>query len=689
MNINLDGQNFDIDISLITSKNVGGSKNDTEPTLTTVDVGPIAKLHIEEDLVSMGITGHFCIKNPGQLLERVKTIRSTEDTVYLYIRILDKDSPVDDIKDRVLSFIAVLETSTGLSSNIINNNILFTFEEATTSLLKKTSMKNLFSDWNKDTFVYGGVGNYLEVIINSWVNSLLTADTRYEDIVDINQFKSNSGSVGNIKAFWWNVEDSVYDVLYRIAESIQIQNGGSSTVPVLKINNVRDSDNTFARKFTFTEIFTQRHHEFLRALKTGSGGDFSDVYAEEFTMAPADIGEGSGPALNTVENFEILKADVGRARAELWGDFLKNDSESSDLTNFKVDSLKLEEIVDSFEQNDLISGETDWYSAIPVLSPQERKIHVIDRLEQTDPGTFSSIIQDHLYNKVKRSFLFLNDSVVFICKGQVFRKPGKFITINGGDVFGNTPENIWLITSVSHVFTELDYKTNIVAVRLFGNSALYKELVSNNRVDNNSSSAGGGSLASTSVVQDNNEIPTEPIDSNLTPVGDIDQTGVVDRSRINEELKNDPDLQRLLFASAKAEVGSQGDAAIQGYMETVMNRSLATGRTLRSTLSDPGYYPASTKNKLNKTPPDYSTQMNKVLAGSNITNYATDNASNQTGNPLARRRLAAGNPGTTIGGELFYTNIHGSKVGSYDGVPRHRVWRDGQIKNAPPTRGTT
>ena len=684
MKINLDGQNFEIDIRLVTSKNVGSS--DTAPEYATLDVGPVAKLHIEEDLVSMGLVGHFCVKNPGQLLERVKAIRSTEDTVYLYIRISDLDSPVDEAKDRVITFIAILETSTGMSSNVINNNILFTFEEATTSLLKKTSMKNLFPNWNKDTVQ---VGNYLEVVIDAWVQSLLTTSTRYEDIVDVGQFKINNGTVGNIQAFWWNVEDSVYDVLYRIAESIQIQDGSNNTVPILKINNVRDYDNDVARKFTFKEVFTPRHHEFLRALKNNTGGDFSDVYSEAFTMAPAEIETGGSPEFNTVESFEVIKADVGRARDEMWGDFLKNDCVSSDITNLNIETLRFEDIVDSFERNDLISDQTDWFSAIPVLSPNERKIHNIDRLEQKDPGEFSSIIEDHLYNRVKRSFLFLNDSVLFTCKGQVFRKPGYFIKINGGEVFGDSPENIWLVTSVTHSFTELDYKTDIVAVRLFGNSNLYKELVSNNRVDNNSSSAGGGSLASTAAVENNDALPLAPADSNLTPVGDIDQTGVVDRSRINEELKNDPDLQRLLFASAKAEVGSQGDAAIQGYMETVTNRSLATGRTLRSTLSDPGYYPASTKNKLNKTPPDYSSQMNKVLAGSNITNYATDNASNQSGNPLARRRLAAGNPGTTIGGELFYTNVHGSKVGSYDGVPKHRVWRDGQIKNAPPTRGTT
>ena len=69
-------------------------------------------------------------------------------------------------------------------------------------------------------------------------------------------------------------------------------------------------------------------------------------------------------------------------------------------------------------------------------------------------------------------------------------------------------------------------------------------------------------------------------------------------------------------------------------------------------------------------------QLNRVLAGSNITNLATDNASSG----LADRRVAAGNPSTRIGGELFYANYYGSKVGG-TGVPKYKVWREGQIKD--------
>ena len=145
-------------------------------------------------------------------------------------------------------------------------------------------------------------------------------------------------------------------------------------------------------------------------------------------------------------------------------------------------------------------------------------------------------------------------------------------------------------------------------------------------------------------------------------------TGSVDRSTIKYQIDANPDTKRLLFASAAAEVGSQGDDAIQAYMETVTNRALATGKSLRSVLLDDRYYPDPTKRKLSrKDVPDYSDQWLAVSNGSNITNFATDNASAN----LAKKRVAAGNPYIRIGGELFYVNVNGNGEG---GMPSHARW---------------
>lgn len=123
------------------------------------------------------------------------------------------------------------------------------------------------------------------------------------------------------------------------------------------------------------------------------------------------------------------------------------------------------------------------------------------------------------------------------------------------------------------------------------------------------------------------------------------------RGRIAQELQ-DPAVLQKLMASTQAEVGNQGSAAKLGYIESVMNRSLARGATLNQTISDTGYYPNSTISQLGQQVPDktqaeLNAHIQSALAGSNLTNFATGNESGKVrsgGAPITF------NPGT---GERF------------------------------------
>jgi hypothetical protein len=114
------------------------------------------------------------------------------------------------------------------------------------------------------------------------------------------------------------------------------------------------------------------------------------------------------------------------------------------------------------------------------------------------------------------------------------------------------------------------------------------------------------------------------------------------RSSFAQELQN-PENRRLLIASIRAEVGDQGTNARLGYAESVMNRALASNRSIQNTVIDPyrrdpttgkmiGYYPQSTMRQLNDPVSDkeyalYSPIIDKALGGSNISNLATGNES--------------------------------------------------------------
>ena len=135
----------------------------------------------------------------------------------------------------------------------------------------------------------------------------------------------------------------------------------------------------------------------------------------------------------------------------------------------------------------------------------------------------------------------------------------------------------------------------------------------------------------------------------------------VDRSRFKKELENDPQLAQRIMSLAKAEVGNQGPSAQQKWMETIFNRAYAQGRSL-SQVIDPnnGYWPKGQKRpQLSKAEIDaYQATLGKVVAGSNESNYATDNASAG----LAKKREQSGRVGTWDNGEFFYIDNHYRKA---------------------------
>lgn len=123
-----------------------------------------------------------------------------------------------------------------------------------------------------------------------------------------------------------------------------------------------------------------------------------------------------------------------------------------------------------------------------------------------------------------------------------------------------------------------------------------------------------------------------------------------DRAKFSEELK-DPAVAARLAAYTEAEVGSQGPAAQQAFIESIMNRASARNQTLRQTLSG-SYFPAVTHMRamqfMNnpKLMAKYGAIISAVLGGSNISGLATGNASGSVG--------FGGGPLTVIiGGEKY------------------------------------
>jgi hypothetical protein len=131
------------------------------------------------------------------------------------------------------------------------------------------------------------------------------------------------------------------------------------------------------------------------------------------------------------------------------------------------------------------------------------------------------------------------------------------------------------------------------------------------------------------------------------------------------ELSN-PDVQRKLFNLMEAEVGGQGTQAQLAWMETVRNRATVRGVSIDTIISDTKYYEPYKTGAINRAAArltnekvtSYKDTVNKALAGSNITNGATHNASTTVAASVKRGGFNSVQSSIIdIGGETFYSKI--------------------------------
>lgn len=164
--------------------------------------------------------------------------------------------------------------------------------------------------------------------------------------------------------------------------------------------------------------------------------------------------------------------------------------------------------------------------------------------------------------------------------------------------------------------------------------------------------------------------------------GTIVPNNALGRSRFLPELA-DLRVRDRLIAYTNAEVGGQGPAARQAFMETILNRAVARDQPLAKTLSG-SYFPGVTHSRAARgvseaQRAEYGPLVQEVLGGSNLANYATGNASGTVG--------FAGGPQTyAAGGERF--GIEGPDKGWWTRVGAAGPTAGGGVGyTAPPQRG--
>ena len=178
------------------------------------------------------------------------------------------------------------------------------------------------------------------------------------------------------------------------------------------------------------------------------------------------------------------------------------------------------------------------------------------------------------------------------------------------------------------------------------------------------SSQGSGATPSIGTSSGAPNVPVQGQD--VAKIPNLARTsGGIDRSKFYGELQN-PETRQLFYQMMHAEVGSQGKESQVAFAETVFNRAHATNRSLKSILSDRGYYQpyrdggfARAGNALAANPTlsgRYASVLGEVAGGSNTTQGATHNASGSVAASVNRGGYDAVTSSIkVIGGETYYS----------------------------------
>lgn len=453
----LQGTTLDSDINIIS---VTGSGDGRVADPFPLDISSLRYLEITDSLVDMGLTGVIAYTDYFEILEKIGITKLADKTMYLSVDITDVQlhDIINNKVDSSISFISLLETHADLSSNIANKSSVYNFEEAIPALLKKTSAYDIIKG---DSIIKSGAApDLISVVLEAWATA-----NGIDDFIDTENFlRTNSikMDISNI----WHIEDSVYDVMVKLYNSFVY--GGLDNTPLPPLLKFRNKPKTNERALTLTPIISDKDRQFIYAYYNNNEGSYKDIYQEEFIIADEDISDGNSALYNKVEQYNLIKPDHKILRQNVWGkySFISKSTvnEPADLTSLNHQFESHNQFIDKFKK---VLGMP---SNIPHIELTEQKIFT-QLFEGSDPGS-DETVRSRILNKVLKSFILLNETIVLNVEGRLYRKAGKFITIKSDGVLNDDDRlsNLWYIIKVKHIFNNGYYTNEITAVRMFGNT---------------------------------------------------------------------------------------------------------------------------------------------------------------------------------------------------------------------------
>ena len=146
MSLNIfENTNLDFEVSLIKldRRHVGDEVTDIVDSVTPIDAAAILKLDINESSLTMGAKGSITISNKFNILDRLDIATNSPNDLYIAIKIKDTElDAIDDIndEDKVVTVVGLINSTSAGSLNIVDNILIFSWEEAFVAATRKTQL---------------------------------------------------------------------------------------------------------------------------------------------------------------------------------------------------------------------------------------------------------------------------------------------------------------------------------------------------------------------------------------------------------------------------------------------------------------------------------------------------------------------------------------------------------------------
>lgn len=489
--VTLQDTNFDAEIYYLVVDNIT-----KHSTYLPLDLASVTYFEIKDDLLNFGLTGNITFPNWNKLLDKLKLGSSKKfdpnnSEQYIAIKLVDVNLPSTDFKENGYEFLASAKSSASLMSNVVDVKQTLDFEEEITSSLKKISWE-IFSEATPAGVLEGLNEDSPSIYLLQRLLSLMTKDksgfsksltdnasdlplsffsgVKLNPIVSVSQ--SESYTSGNSAP-----SISLYELIQNILNYTLLGEGGESnllSLPIVKTNSktldspsstsnpgISESTASGERIVEIREMFTSKHIEFMDGYIEGGlrSGDYSDVYAEEFVIAPSESLSVNASIHNNVESYDLVQPDFNNLRQTIWGSY-KFNIHDFDVT--KTIITEFNELVNVFEER-LLNGNK---SNIPSITKEKTKLfNIVSPFPNNDVGATSAAVQSKVISTVLKSFIYLNETIILNVKGKLYRKPGMFITIKSDMFKLNSAEELWYVIEVKHKFINGNYQNEIKAVR--------------------------------------------------------------------------------------------------------------------------------------------------------------------------------------------------------------------------------